>query len=927
MESEKKTVNLPPLNLPKTSFPMKGNLQTSEPKWLKFWEEKHIYEKMIQNNQDQETFSFIDGPPYANENLHIGHALNKILKDIMVKFAGMDQKLCPFVPIWDCHGLPIELTALKKISFTERKTMTPKQLRQSCKKEALFWVNRQKKQFKRLGVLADWDNSILTLHSDYEALQVKALSKIVKKGLLYRGKKPVHWCPVHKTAVASSEVEYVRHLSPSIYVKFTALNLESINPSFNQFSFVIWTTTPWTLPANQAVAVHPGLEYIFCESKKGGIIIAEDLKEKFEETTKIPLNIKYSVKGSRLEHITLHHPFYDRKVPVVLSQHVEKGEGTGCVHIAPGHGEDDFRIGQKYNLKISVPVDEKGCFTSEADGFEGKKIFTANSLIIQTLKEKEKLILEKTITHNYPYNPRSRSPLIFRATQQWFIQYDNASHPIRKQALTELSQSIQFTPEWGKQRLKAMLENSPDWCISRQRRWGVPIVAFICRHCKTPLVDHKTMETIAELMEKTKLGIEYWFSRPEKDLIPKDLSCSQCGKNEFYKNPDIMDVWFDSGICHYILKHKFGNHYCPADVYLEGSDQHRGWFQTSLNSSIALTGKTPFKRLITHCFVNDQKGYKMSKSQGNVVSVEQTVNTHGAEILRLWVAAEDYSQDLQAGPDRFNRITESYRRYRNCFRFMLGNLHDFDQKKHLMDFKDMTITDQWILYQLSLLCKNCYDHYKKFTYHKIYQHLNVFFSTCLSSLYLDIIKDRLYTFRQHSKERCSAQNALYHLVDTLSSLMAPILSFLCEEVYHHLPHEKRESVLLTSFPKNLPEEWNRFSHLSLVDQILDLRKEVFPKIEDMRRQKKIGSGLEIDLHLLLSKKTYALLNPHINTLKEFLIVSRIVIREGQTFKCTLKKADGEKCSRCWHYDPKCKTFKEDQRLCPKCIKNLNLNNK
>ena len=394
-------------------------------------------------------------------------------------------------------------------------------------------------------------------------------------------------------------------------------------------------------------------------------------------------------------------------------------------------------------------------------------------------------------------------------------------------------------------------------------------MAFICKHCGTPLVDHKIMETIANQMEKTKLGIEYWFSMTEKDLVPKHLHCAKCGKNEFHKNPDIMDVWFDSGICHYVLKHKFGAHYSPADVYLEGSDQHRGWFQTSLNSSIALTGKTPVKRLITHCFVNDQKGYKMSKSLGNVVSVEQTVKTRGAEILRLWVAAEDYSQDLQAGPDRFNRIAESYRRYRNCFRFMLGNIHDFDQKVHHMDFKDMTITDQWILHQLALLCKNCYDHYKKFTYHKIYQNLNVFFSTYLSSLYLDIIKDRLYTFRPHSKERCSAQNALYHLVDTLSSLMAPILSFLCEEVYQQLPNKKKESVLLTSVPKNLPVQWSEFSNLSLIDHILDLRKEVFAEIENMRKQKKIGSGLEIDLHLVLPEKTYACLYPHINTLKEF----------------------------------------------------------
>ena len=914
------------LQLPKTDFPMKAKLPEKEPKLIEFWKKENIYQKLLQKSKNKKFFSFVDGPPYANAHLHIGHALNKILKDIVVKYANLSDKHCPFTPVWDCHGLPIELVALKKLKKEKsEEASNPKKIREYCRKEALHWVKVHKEQFERLGVLADWENPLLTMTAEYEAQEVRALAEIAKKNLLYRGKKPVFWCPTLKTAIASSEVEYHEHKSPSIYVKFPFPNPpKKWKLSNKPCSLVIWTTTPWTLPANLAICLKPDFTYAVFETEKEFFILAEDLKESFENNTDLKLNKTLTFKGKELEHQKARHPFMDRDSLIILGDHVTKEEGTGCVHTAPGHGLDDFIVGKKYKLPALVPVNEKGCFTSEVPEWEGQYIFKANPLIIEKLKQNSCLLAEKEIVHNYPFNPRSHTPLIFRATDQWFIRFDDKEYSLREKSLSEINNEIQFYPAWGKQRLTAMIKSSPDWCLSRQRHWGVPIPVFYCKKCQHTLMNADIMNQIADQMEESGEGIEYWFSNPAEKLLPEDTSCSECQNKEFEKGMDILDVWFDSGICHYVFKKKYGIHTFPADIYLEGSDQHRGWFQTSLNSSICLDGKTPFKSLVTHCFVNDAEGYKMSKSKGNVLNLENTLRQKGAEIVRLWVCSEDYSQDLQVSGEIFDRISETYRRFRNTIRFMLGNLSDFQPEKNLVPFSNMKKIDQWILGRLADLIQNTQTHYENFLFHKIYQDLNVFFTTDLSSLYLDILKDRLYTFKKEGPERRSAQSAIYLLLKNLLSVMSPITTFLSEEAYQHLPGEKKESILLTDFP-SVPKEWIQPKIQENFNHLLKLREKIYSQMEPMRKQKQIGSSLETQVVLNMPKdylaqfKNYWQDNP-LDDLKELFIVSQVEIQpiEGHKWKVEVKKAKGEKCERCWNYSEKLNS----QKICLKCISNL-----
>ncbi len=913
------------LQLPKTDFPMKAKLPEKEPKMIEFWKKENIYQKLLQKSKNKKFFSFVDGPPYANANLHIGHALNKILKDIVVKYANLSDKHCPFIPVWDCHGLPIELAALKKIKKEKSKeAFNPKKIREYCRKEALHWIKVHKEQFERLGVLADWENHLLTMTAEYEAQEVRALAEIAKKNLLYRGKKPVYWCPTLKTAIASSEVEYHEHKSPSIYVKFPFPNPpKEWKLSNKPCSLVIWTTTPWTLPANLAICLKPDFTYAVFEEEKEFFILAEDLKESFEKNTGLKTNKTLTFKGKELEHQKARHPFMDRDSLVIVGDHVTKEEGTGCVHTAPGHGLDDFIIGKKYNLPALVPVNEKGCFTSEVPEWEGQYIFKANSSIIEKLKQNSHLLAETEIVHNYPFNPRSSTPLIFRATDQWFIQFDKPEYSVREKSLSEINNEIQFCPAWGKQRLTAMIKSSPDWCLSRQRHWGVPIPVFYCKNCQHTLMDANIMNKIADQMEESKEGIEYWFSNPAEKLLPEDTSCPECQSREFEKGTDILDVWFDSGICHYVFKKKYGAQTFPADIYLEGSDQHRGWFQTSLNSAICLNDKTPFKTLITHCFVNDAEGYKMSKSKGNVLNLEKTIQQKGAEIVRLWVCSEDYSQDLQVSGEIFERISETYRRFRNTIRFMLGNLFDFNPEKDLVAFSDMRQTDQWILGRLADLIQKTQTHYDSFLFHKIYQDLNVFFTSDLSALYLDILKDRLYTFKKEGSDRRSAQSAIYLLLKNLLSLMSPITTFLSEEAYQHLPGKKEDSILLTDFP-SAPSEWIQPKKQEYFNLWLKLREKIYSEMEQMRKQKQIGSSLETRVILSIPKDYWAqfrhLLNDSLNDLKELFIVSQIEFQpiEGWEWKVEVQKALGEKCERCWNYSEQL----NNEKICLKCINNL-----
>ena len=911
------------IQLPQTTFPMRGNLPQTEPLLIDFWQKENIYKK-VQNRKAKKSLHFIDGPPYANGSIHLGTALNKVLKDILTKQAWMRGENCPFVPMWDCHGLPIEIRALKKI-----KNKNPEEIRKASRKEALKWIDVQEKQFQRLGVLADWENKILTMQADYEAEEVRAFSKLANQKLFYRGKRPVHWCIKLRTAAAASEVEYKDHQSPSIDVKLKvhlpsekekSFFYDFIKNSNTSISFVIWTTTPWTLPANQAICLHPDIDYGIYENihTKEFLILALKLKKEFEERTSLKLELKKEFKGRSFEGLLYEHPLFKGKfLPVILGPHVTLDSGTGCVHTAPGHGAEDFAVGQKYNLPVFCPVDEKGAFTEEAPApYRGKNIFSANSLIIEDLKKSSLLLKEASISHSYPYHPRSKSPLIFLSTNQWFLRFDKKENPIRKQALESLK-NIQFTPPWSKERLKAMIQESPDWCLSRQRSWGVPIPVLYCKNCGTPWVNSDFMNALADKMEESSLGIEYYFSTPVEKLIPKKASCSKCFKSDFEKGTDILDVWFDSGVAHWFMQKKQG--LFPADVYLEGSDQHRGWFQTSLNSSIALHKKSPFKNLLTHGFVYDIQKRKMSKSLGNIISPEDIIKQHGAEILRLWVASSDFSQDISSGDEILKRVKESYRRFRNTIRFLIGNLYDFDPEKHSVPLSQMREVDQWIL---SLLNKNSdaiLGHYKNFEFHRVYQCLNQFFTTHLSSLYLDIIKDRLYTFKASSSERRSAQSAVYLLLKNLLKLMAPLTSFLSEEAYKFLPGKKKESVFLDIY-----EDLN-FKNNDLDEKfniLLEIKNVLSKKIETLREEKKIGSNLSVQVHLTLPSSVYRIVGsyPYLN---EFFIVSNSKVEESTQAKVPDVRAipitDKEKCPRCWHYTVQPGA---ESNFCTKCLKNI-----
>ena len=794
-DSYKKT-----LNLPQTDFPMKARLPEKEPEIIKSWNENQIHKKILEKRKKSKVFFLPDGPPYANGPIHIGHVPGKVLKDIVIKYKNLQNFQAPFLPSWDCHGLPIEMKAFQKSSDQK----TEKELRELCREEARFWIKKQKESFQRLGILGDWDKPLLTMDPFYEAEEVRVFAKLVEKNLIYRGKKPVFWCFKLQTALAFSEAEYREHKSPSIYVCFNLdpagqKKLQSQKP----LSAVIWTTTPWTLPANSAICLHLDFEYGIYEGEKQSYLIACERAEAFfKETGLPPLKLQKSFKGKELEGLVSFHPFMKRESPLVLGDHVSLEAGTGLVHTAPGHGLEDHLVGKKYQLKEYCPVDERGHFTSELpENLRGLFIFKGNKVILEILKDSGHLISSKEIKHSYPYNPRSNSPLIYRLTPQWFLSLDKLfeeGESLRAKALKACEKEIHFLPKWGQARLSAMIKTSPDWCLSRQRLWGVPLVVFYCRSCGEALLDPKVIESIADRMEARKEGIEYYFSQNSTELLPPDVKCQSCGEKDFQKGKDILDVWFDSGIQHSVFLKKGLS--SPFDLFLEGSDQHRGWFYSSLLISLGLYGKPPFKNLLTHGFVNDIKGYKMSKSKGNILSPEEIANTYGAEILRLWVASENYSLDIKHGKEIFNRVAESYRRFRNSFRFILGNLHDFDPASDLIDFQELKAVDRWTLIQLQLLIKSGTKAFDEFAFYKVYQQLNHFFTVHLSAFYLDIIKDRLYTFPKKSLERKQAQTVLYHLIEILLPFMAPITSFLSEEVYSYLPKPKKDSVFLEDFP-------------------------------------------------------------------------------------------------------------------------------
>ena len=901
------------LNLPQTKFPMKANLFEKEPALLNFWKENKIYERLQEKNKTLGTKCFIlhDGPPYANGHIHIGHALNKILKDIIVKYHSMLGQYCPFVPGWDCHGLPIELQVDKSLG-KEKETVDIFKKRQLCREYAEKFINIQREEFIRLGVFGYWDNPYITMSNDYEATIIREFLTFVKNGYVYRGKKPVYWCPSCVTALADAEVEYYEKESPSIFVAFEIIDKDRFPVRGLPIYMVIWTTTPWTLPANLALAVHPDFDYVGVQSSKGVLIIVKEAIKNLKDKVEINSAPLFEIKGALLEGIKAKHPFIDRVSKVVVADFVETGEGSGIVHIAPGHGEEDYEVGLKYGLDIYAPVDDKGRFTEDVPYFAGQNVFISNKAIIEHLKEKGALLWEGKITHSYPHCWRCKKPIIFRATTQWFISMSH--NELRKRALDEIDK-VRWIPSWGRDRIYSMVERRPDWCLSRQRSWGVPITLFVCKKCGYIIKNEEFFDKIFELFKKEDSDI--WFKLTLEDLLP-DYKCPECGSTDFDKEKDILDVWFDSGVSHSAVLDRNPMLNWPADMYLEGSDQHRGWFQSSLITSLGNKGRAPYKIVLTHGFTVDGQGRKMSKSLGNVIAPQEIIKSNGADILRLWVSAEDYRDDIKLSREILSRLTEAYRKIRNTLRYLLGNIYDFDgndYSEHLLEI------DKWAMMKLQKLVKKVRKAYEDFEFHQVFHAVHNFCVTDMSSFYLDILKDRLYTFKSDSPERRAAQWVLYNIANSLIKLIAPVLSFTAEEAWQHLPFKTSESVFLEKMPEpadnfideKLELKWNK---------LIEIRDEVNKALEVKRQEKFIGNSLEAKVILNVNKSLENFLIPYIDFLPTLFIVSQVEVKSLKDskdieFYIIIEKAEGEKCQRCWNFSPMVGKL-EINDVCPRC---------
>lgn len=913
------------IRLPQTSFPMKGDLPIREPQIIEKWEKNQIYQKILNKNNGKKSFTLPDGPPYANGSIHIGHALNKTLKDIIIKYKNMNGYSSVFIPGWDCHGLPIEHKVMKDLA-EKKQVKTDAEILTLCREEASKWINVQKEQFKRLGILADWNRPYLTMDADYEAEEIREFARAFKNGVIYRGEKPVYWNWTLRTALADAEVEYHNHKSPSIYVKFNIIDektLAILGHPKKKTSIVIWTTTPWTLPANVAISLHPDFKYGLYDTGEENLIIAQGLKESFEKDTQLSLTELSTLKGESLEFGKARHPWIDRDSILILGEHVSLDAGTGAVHTAPGHGMDDYRIGLKYQLPILCPVDDSGKFTNAVTEFKEMNIFKANPLIVEKLKNSNHLLAHKEIEHSYPHCWRSKTPLIFRTTPQWFIGIDLEGSEIRKKTLKAIDQ-IQFFPSWGEARLKAMMENRPDWCLSRQRIWGVPIPVLYCNATGEPLSDYNVMMKIADVVEKNG-GIDAFYKTPTEIFLEKfELKNSDGYKNNaafgssgFRHGKDILDVWFDSGVCHAAVQKRREGMTFPADIYLEGSDQHRGWFNTSLLSSLCTNGVSPFKALLTHGFVTDSQGRKMSKSLGNVVDPQEVSSKSGSEIIRLWTAYEDYGKDVSCGKEELARVTETYRRIRNSMRFLLGSLNDFNPDTDLVPYEKLTSIDQWALNELATLNKKVVEAYEAYEFYKIYHALNIFFTVFLSATYMDVLKDRLYTCKFDGVPRRGSQTVLYYITDHLIRMMAPILSFLAEETYEHLKKtNKKESIFLEDFPQVFPQ-WINPSIAKNFETYLSIRSDVQKELELLRNQKIIGSSLEAKAIITCPKDDFEKLQAF-KELQEFLIVSEVDLQLGD-YGIEVEVAAGEKCVRCWTYSTKLSKDLKHPMICPKCV--------
>lgn len=913
------------LNLPKTDFPMRGNLPKNEPSYLEYWDDINLYDLVQKQNEGNETFILHDGPPYANGNIHLGHTLNKVLKDIIIKSKTQQGINAPYVPGWDTHGLPIELKAIEQQGLDMQ--ADPVAFRDACAAYALSFVDLQREQFKRLGVRGDWDNPYLTLKPEFEAEELGIFGEMAQKGYIYKGLKPVHWCPHDKTALAEAEIEYGEETSPSIFVKF-ALKDGKGRIEETDTSFVIWTTTPWTLPANQAVAVHPDFEYVIVNINDERYIIAKERVDAFLEEAGLAdyeFSIEESFKGSELEYVEAQHPFLDRKSLVILGNHVTLDAGTGCVHTAPGHGQDDYIVGKKYNLETLSPIDDDGNMTEEAGPYAGLSTKEANKEICKYLEETKALIKLKYIKHQYPHCWRCGTPTLFRSTAQWFASIDG----FREEALSAISNDVKFTPEWGEERIYNMIRDRGDWCISRQRLWGVPIPVFYCDDCHEIIMGKETIAHVQDIVREH--GTNCWFALTEEELLPEGYTCPKCGGKHFTKEKDIMDVWFDSGSSHQGVLKVRSDLQWPADLYLEGSDQHRGWFNSSLCTSVATEGKAPYKGLLTHGFVVDEHGRKMSKSLGNGVDPLEVIEKQGADILRLWVSSTDYRSDVSISQDILKQISEAYRKIRNTFRYMLGSISDFKPETDRIAFEELEELDQWAMLKLVDMIQIITEAYAEYNFNVVYRSFHNFCNIDLSSFYFDIIKDRLYSESQDDKARRSVQTVLYDICLALDQLIAPILAFTSEEVFHYIPMEnKAKSVQLSGWP-TFPEVVLDDNFRQKWATLIDLRNEVLKPLEIARRDKVIGNGLDAKLTLYL-EDNYMDLMKHANIeLESFFIVSKVECKpvseapeaawkseEIENLFVEISQAPGEKCPRCWKYTEDIGENAEYPDVCARC---------
>ncbi len=926
------------IQLPDTEFSMRANLTELEPRVQKKWNEMDLYESLRERRSGNEKYVLHDGPPYANGDVHIGTGLNKILKDIVVRFRSMDGYDTPFVPGWDCHGLPIEWNVLQELG-EEAENMRPSEIREKCADAARHWLDVQREQFRKLGCTADWENPYVTMDPEYEASVIGVFRDLLNNGHVYRRKKTIHWCPNCETALASAELEYDEKESPSIFVKFPMRSdlidrFDASVPDDLPASIVIWTTTPWTLPANVATAVNPTFAYALVQVTNSGgqgdelFLFASDLVERLEEMLDLTdLQVLATISGERLEGGTYEHPFMDRTGEVVLADYVGLEDGTGCVHIAPGHGEEDYYTGLEYDLEAFCPVDGAGEFTDQAGRYAGMNVYEANDPICSDLEDQGVLLKQISITHDYPHCWRCDSPVIFRATRQWFVDIDHEK--ARDRALEEVS-DVHWVPDWGETRMRSMLEERPDWCISRQRYWGVPIPILYCEQCDEPLLEDEVVEQTQQLFREH--GATSWFENDASLFLPEETTCSSCGAGSFKQETDIFDVWFESGSSHSAVVQNHPDLSFPADLYLEGTDQHRGWFQVSLIPSVIRTGRGPFRECVTHGFVVDQDGHKISKSDlsGLSMNADTLAEEYGADLLRLWITSVDFTDDIPVSDEILEETSEPYMKIRRTLRYLLGNLHDYDPGKNRVDHAELEELDLWVRHELFQLIENVSENYEEYRFHRVVREIRNFCTVQMSNFFLDVSKDRFYCAPEDSRVRRSGQTAAHDVLTILTRMLTPVLPHTAEELWEHIPGTSTKSPQLADWPE-VPDRWQNDDLAWHWKRLLEIREAVYVEIEALREDDQIDESGEVEVELFAGNhKLHDLITSFQDRLPEYFLVSDVEVEEGSipehasTFDdlagigLVVEPTENKKCDRCWTYRP---SVGEDARfddLCSRC---------